>query len=84
MPKLGYDLPVQAINEVFDAYDLDKSGVIDFKELQKMLKPPPSKTTTKLMKKGADKVKQAARPGSASGGAGFMAVVAEAKAAATK
>jgi len=43
MPKLGFNLPPDLIDEVFDGYDLDGSGVMDFKELQKMLKAGPSK-----------------------------------------
>ena len=43
MPKLGFDMPANLIDEVFDGYDLDGSGVMDFKELQKMLKGGPSK-----------------------------------------
>lgn len=41
MPLLGFDLPVQAIDALFDEYDPDGSGVMDFKELQKMLRPAP-------------------------------------------
>jgi len=40
MPLLGMDLPVKAINDLFDQYDPDKSGVMEFDELQKMLRRP--------------------------------------------
>ena len=41
MPLLGMDLPVKAINDLFDQYDPDKSGVMEFAELQKMLRRQP-------------------------------------------
>ena len=41
MPRLGFELPKEAINGLFDEYDPDGTGVMDFKELQKMLKPTP-------------------------------------------
>jgi Ca2+-binding EF-hand superfamily protein len=40
MPMLGMDLPVKAVNDLFDQYDPDKSGVMEFAELQKMLRRP--------------------------------------------
>ena len=40
MPLLGIDLPVKAIDELFDQHDPDKSGVMELNELQKMLDLP--------------------------------------------
>jgi len=40
MPLLGMDLPTKAIDELFDQYDPDKSGVMEFAELQRMLRKP--------------------------------------------
>uniref|UniRef100_A0A7S2NPK6 EF-hand domain-containing protein n=1 Tax=Haptolina brevifila TaxID=156173 RepID=A0A7S2NPK6_9EUKA len=40
MPLLGMDLPTKAIDELFDQYDPDRSGVMEFAELQKMLRKP--------------------------------------------
>ena len=37
MPKLGFDLPTAAIDELFDSYDRDGSGAMDFAELQKAM-----------------------------------------------
>ena len=54
MPKLGLDLPKKVIDEVFESYDLDGSGVMEFEELKKMLKPPPSAATKKLWGKATD------------------------------
>ena len=39
---LGMDLPTKAIDDLFDSYDPDKSGVMEFAELQKMLRKAPS------------------------------------------
>ena len=69
--------------------------MLDFKELQKMLKPAPSQITKKLMKKGAAAAvadrpgsgdgKTKDRPGSGKSGAGgFLSIVDQAKAAAGK
>jgi Ca2+-binding EF-hand superfamily protein len=41
MPMLGMDLPVNDINDLFDQYDPDKSGVMEFAELQRMLRRQP-------------------------------------------
>lgn len=41
MPLLGFELPAKAIDALFDENDPDRTGVMDFKELQKMLKPAP-------------------------------------------
>ena len=38
MPLLGMDLPTKAIDELFDQYDPDKSGVMEMNELQRMLR----------------------------------------------
>ena len=82
------------VQQMMTEADTDKSGEIDFKELQKMLKPPPSQTTKKLMKKGAAAAvadrpgsgDSKSRPGSGKpgGAAGFLSVIDQAKAAAGK
>ncbi len=57
MPKLGFEVPLNVIDELFDSADPDGSGVIDLKELQKMLRgspPPPPKGMAAL--KGATKM----------------------------
>ena len=38
MPLLGLDVPRVAVDALFDQFDPDGSGNIDFKELQKMLR----------------------------------------------
>ena len=38
MPKLGFHLPAKVINDLFESYDPDGSGVMDLKEVQKMLR----------------------------------------------
>ena len=43
MPKLGLTMPDDVVNALFDQYDADGSGVLDFKELQKVLREGPSK-----------------------------------------
>jgi len=42
MPLLGFDLPIPAIDAVFNEYDIDGSGKMEFSELQKMLKGRPT------------------------------------------
>ena len=69
MPKLGLDLPKKVIDEVFESYDLDGSGVMEFEELKKMLKPPPSAATKKLWGKATD---AAIADGNAQKGAGSL------------
>ena len=41
--KLGLTMPDDVVNALFDQYDADGSGVLDFKELQKVLREGPSK-----------------------------------------
>ena len=41
MPLLGVELPPKVIDDLFDNYDPDKSGWMEFVELKKMLKPTP-------------------------------------------
>ena len=57
MPKLGMHLPDDVVNSIFDQYDPDGSGKMDFKELQKMLKGGPPR--------GGPVKALAAKPGSA-------------------
>ena len=60
MPQLGFDLPTTAIDALFDEYDPDKSGVMDFKELQRMLRPTPkglAKMAGEVKKTNADEKK---------------------------
>ena len=40
MPALGLDVPKRDIDKLFDEWDSDGGGSIDFKELQKILKGP--------------------------------------------
>ena len=58
MPMLGMDLPTKAIDELFDQYDPDKSGVMEFAELQKMLRKPASEASA-VAAKGWGKAKGA-------------------------
>ena len=57
MPKLGFILPTKVIDDLFDQHDPDGSGVMDFKELQKMLR------STKSPPAGASKLWGAAKEG---------------------
>ena len=50
MPKLGLDVPKEAIDELFSSWDNDGGGALDFKELQKILRTP---VGTKLKASGA-------------------------------
>ena len=64
MPKLGFELPVKVIDDLFDSQDPDGSGVMDLKELQKMLRPAPKPGgawgTVKKGAKGVSAMKAAA------------------------
>ena len=51
MPKLGFDVPTKDIDALFDSFDPDGSGSIDFTELKKMLRPPPPQPAKKNMGK---------------------------------
>jgi len=46
MPMLGLDYPMTAMDALFDSFDKDGGGTIDFKEIQKMMRRPPGSTTT--------------------------------------
>jgi len=61
MPALGMDLPVDVIDDLFDQYDPDKSGSIEFKEMQKMLS---GRSSAKPASKKIDRVSKD-RPGTA-------------------
>ena len=44
MPALGLEVPERDIDSLFDEWDKDGGGSLDFKELQKILRaPPPAK-----------------------------------------
>ena len=43
MPMLGLDVPRNVLDELFDSWDKDGGGSLDFRELQKILKAPPPK-----------------------------------------
>jgi len=45
MPKLGLDVDKEVTNALFDSWDADGGGTIDFKELQKQLRVRSSTTT---------------------------------------
>ena len=47
MPKLGFDVPAKDVDVLFDSFDPDGSGSIDFTELKKMLRPPPPQPAAK-------------------------------------
>ena len=53
MPALGLEVPKKAIDELFDEWDKDGGGALDFKELGKILRKSPAATTTKLKGAGA-------------------------------
>ena len=40
---LGFEATKKDINELFDSWDKDGGGSLDFRELQKILKAPPPK-----------------------------------------
>jgi len=42
MPALGMDLPIDVVDALFDQYDLDGQGSIEFNELKKMLSGTPA------------------------------------------
>jgi len=45
MPKLGLDVPKEAIDRLFNEWDADGGGALEFKELQKILRAPPAVAT---------------------------------------
>jgi len=61
MPALGMDLPVEVIDGLFDQYDSDKQGSIEFKELKKMLSgtsaPKKAPETSKRLSSAVEKGK---------------------------
>ena len=42
MPKLGLEVSKKAIDELFDQWDSDGGGSLEFKELQRILRSVPS------------------------------------------
>ena len=74
MPLLGVELPAKVIDDLFDDYDPDKSGWMEFVELKKMLKPmlkptPPSalqKRATSRSREAASAPAAASTPAAAS------------------
>jgi len=79
MPKLGFEVPVKVIDELFDTADPDGSGVMDLKELQKMLRPPAAAAAPA---KNWGKVKATTdKPGSAGGAGKIKSLAAAAKSA---
>ena len=46
MPMLGLDVSAGEIDKLFDRWDKDGGGSLDFKELQKVLRPPEAKAAT--------------------------------------
>jgi hypothetical protein len=78
MPKLGMDLPADVVDALFDENDPDHSGVMDFKELQRMLRPPASTPG------GAKALWGAAKEGASSGTGKAKGLAAIAALASTK
>ena len=60
MPLLGFDASKKDIDELFNSWDKDGGGSLDFKELQKILRPPAASGVSKL-KSAANAMKAVAR-----------------------
>jgi len=55
MPVLGFDAPKEEVDALFDQFDNDGSGLMGFKELQKMLKGRPATEGAAKPQKGKAK-----------------------------
>ena len=66
MPRLGLEVSKDAIDALFNSWDPDGSGELNFKELQRILRgggPRKQKEIDKNMNKGFGTVKAASRLG---------------------
>ena len=51
MPILGFDVPVKDVDALFDRFDDNSSGDIDYRDLKKMLTPAVGTAASKPPKK---------------------------------
>ena len=80
MTRMGLELPQKDVDELFNSWDPTGGGTLDFKELQKVLRPKPAPSAGEGLKKAAalQKAAKALSGGAPSAKDGGLAAAAKA------